>query len=150
MSGERLDQHLLGLGGRPRESPSDAEDWAQIGVDDGTEVGSLLRWLIERFGGSSFGSSASYREPGTGRDVLLGWILDVSEVAEARSDLEDVVPPELVPFENDGADNLLLVRVRGESAGAVLRYLHDAPRDRRLHVLDDSLEHFLTTLHPGE
>ncbi|GAA2151720.1 hypothetical protein FHX52_0582 [Humibacillus xanthopallidus] len=143
-------RHLLGLGGRPREAPLDPEAWSEVGVDDGTAPGELLHWLVERFGGSSFGSSASYRDPDTGRDVLLGWVLDVSEVTEAQQDLDGVVPRELVPFENDGADNFLLVRVDGEGAGAVVRRLHDAPLDRRFDVVDDSLEHFLAALHPGE
>lgn len=145
----QLDEHLLRLGGRATGSPVEGYAWSAVGVDAGSRVGGLLQWLVGRYGGSSFGSLASYREPRTGRDVLLGWILDLPELLEARSDLADALPSDLVPFENDGADNYLLVRTSGPAAGQVVRYLHDAPADRQPEVIDDSLEGFLAALHPG-
>lgn len=150
MDHEQLDEHLLRLGGRASASPLDRYAWDAIGLDVGSRVGGLLQWLVGRYGGSSFGALASYRDPRTGRDVLLGWILDLPELLEARSDLADALSSDLVPFENDGADNFLLVRTSGAAAGQVLRYLHDAPADRQLEIVDDSLEAFLADLHPGE
>ena len=150
MAHEELDAHLLSLGARPRGSGIDEEAWAEAGVDSATRTGGLLGWLVGRFGGSSFGASASYRHPRTGRDVLLGWILDAAELAAARADLAETLPPDLIPFENDGADNHLLVGVGTGNSGQVFRYLHDAPTPRQVELVDDSFEHFLSALHPGE
>jgi hypothetical protein len=150
MAHEELDAHLISLGARPRDSGIDEQAWVEADVDPATSTGRLLRWLVGRFGGSSFGASASYRHPRTGRDVLLGWILDEAEVAAARADLAEILPPDLIPFENDGADNHLLAGVGTGHSGQVFRYLHDAPTARHVELIDDSLGHFLSALHPGE
>jgi hypothetical protein len=150
MAYEDLDAHLLDLDARLRTAAADEESWIEIGVDSATSAGDLLRWLVGRFGGSSFGVSASYRDPRTGRDVLLGWILDPPELVETLTDLDGLLPPDSIPFENDGADNHLLVGVSRRNSGRVFRYLHDAPTDRRIELVDDSFEHFLRSLHPGE
>jgi hypothetical protein len=147
MAHEELDAHLLSLGARIRGSGSEEEAWAEVGVDSVTRTGGLLRWLVGRFGGSSFGMSASYRHPRTGRDVMLGWILDAPELAATRVDLAETLPPDLIPFENDGADNHLLV---GINSGQVFRYLHDVPTPHQVELVDDSFEHFLNSLHSGE
>lgn len=150
MAYEELDAHLLRLGAMPQRSGIDEGAWVEAGVDSATSTGGLLRWLVGRFGGSSFGESASYRHPRTGRDVLLGWILDATELTAARADLAETLPPDLIPFENDGADNHLLVGIGAGNSGQVFRYLHDAPTPRQVELVDSSFEHFLGALHPGE
>ena len=77
-------------------------------------------------------------------------ILDAAELAAARADLAETLPPDPIPFENDGADNHLLVGLGTGNSGQVFRYLHDAPTPRQVELVDDSFEHFLSALHPGE
>lgn len=52
-----------------------------------------------------------------------------------------------VLLSNDGGDNHLAVGVGPANSGVVYFYLHDAPLDRNLYVIDESFEHFLGALH---
>lgn len=151
MAYEDIEQHLLGLGITPLGAgghvPVGGEVWGEVGSQDGAHVPEVVRWLFHRFGGSRFPEGAFYHDPRYKVDVMLGWLLDESEILETFEATRDALPDDVVPISNDGADNHLAVGTGPGNRGVVYFHVHDAPLDANLYVVDDSIEHFLASLH---
>ncbi len=151
MAYEEIEQHLLELGIAPLDAgghvPVGEGVWGEVGPQGGGHVPEVVRWLFRRFGGSRFPEGAFYHDPRYGQDVMLGWLLDESELLEVFEATRGALPDDVVPISNDGADNHLAVGVGPENHGVVYFHVHDAPLDANLYVVDDSAEHFLASLH---
>jgi len=141
MSHDTLERHLLDLGIQPTGPSLRATPPEDIEQRTGQALPDALRWLFTRFGGSRFPEGAFYFDRRYGQDVMIGWLLDRDEILDALDTWEDVLPANLVPIANDGGDNLLLV----DGEGAVWFHQHDKAEPP--YLVDESLEHFLGSLH---
>src|SRR5262245_46165828 len=160
MAFEDLEAHLIAIGISPPHNPFkpdevavwkpiDASVWKPIEVEAGSAFPDVVRWLFARFGSFSFRPmGAYYFDPRYRSDVMLGWFLDAKELADVFEYTRENTPRDVVPLFNDGGDNFVCVRV-GEGAGDVWFSIHDAPLDKRLYKIHDSIETFLRNLRAG-
>jgi hypothetical protein len=148
---EEIEKHLVDLGVEPLGGgghvPVGDEVWGEVAPQGGAHVPEVLRRLFARFGGFRFPEGALYHDPRYGGDVMVGWFLDGQEMLEAFEDTRDALPENVVPVSNDGGDNHLAVGVGPDNSGVVYFHVHDAPAGSNLYVVDDSVEHFLASLH---
>lgn len=89
----------------------------------GGTIPASLRDVIAA-GGGRFGSEVTYRD-GSDR-VLVGWLMTARECLEAWQDLQGSIEESLLPFENDGGDNMLCIAVSGPYRGRI--FFHDHGR----------------------
>lgn len=153
MAFEDLEAHLVSLGIAPlgeRFEPIPPEVWQAIEAEAGGAFPDVVRWLFARFGGFSFAGGVFYFDPRQQAEEMVGWFLGAAELASEFEWTRESLPPDLVPLVDDGAGNFVCVGVGPGNAGTVWFYLHDAPTDRRLYPIADSIEGFLRSLHRGE
>ncbi len=151
MSYENIEKHFQDLGIKPVKGsnvPVDDAVWNQIAPQGGAHVPKVVRWLLTHFAGNTFFEDVFYFNPRRQKDVLFGdWFLDQTELLETFEWTREVLPDDVVPISDDGGNNHLAVGVGAENSGGVYVHIHDALLDRHLYVVDDSIEHFLISLH---
>lgn len=149
-----LEQHLLSLRLRPLRgehfAPTSDEVWSRLSPGGNAHVPEVVRWFTSRFGGCLFDEGAFYFDPKVKRDVMVGWFLEEKELLSALEAYSESLPADVVLLTNDGGDNHLAVGVGAANSGVVYFHLHDAPLDRNLYVIDESIEHFFRALHREE
>lgn len=145
-----IKDHLDAIGvaplgeGAPAVAPS---FWAGIEERTGGRVPSEVKDIYAVLGGFRFPEGAFYFDPKYQCDIQIGWFMDEAEVAEAFEDTRDNVPDDLLPLANDGGDNFLAVGIGEHNNGVVVFIVHDAPTPERIYTVDDSVAHFLRSLH---
>jgi len=119
-----------------------------LAVDGGRHVPDSVRRFFARYGGASFSQGIFFYDSRARKDAMFGWFMDATEMIEAFNDTRGVLPDDVVPIANDGADNHVSVGVGPANAGVVYFHVHDAPLDDNLYVLAGSFQQFLRSLHP--
>lgn len=147
-----VEQHLLSLGIAPLRGQDFVgfgdEVWDRLGLSAKARIPDVVRRVAARFGGFKFRGGARWLHPRKKREVLLGWFLDGAGLVTEQADYQEALPRDVVLLENDGGDNHLAVGVGPANHGKVYVHVHDAPRNRNLELVDESIEHFLLSLHP--
>jgi hypothetical protein len=83
---------------------------------------------------------------------MLGLFFGCDELLDAVESHGEALPRDVLAIADDGGGNLLCIGVGPTNADAVFFYehgkglVHDGP-DSPLYRIDDSLEHFLLSLH---
>lgn len=154
MAYEAIEKHLVEIGIAPlgggEFTPIGGGIWDELELPEGARMPEVIQWFFERFGGSRFPEGVFYDDPKYGRDVMVGWFLDESELRDAWEATREELPADVVPIANDGGDNHVAIGVGAGNGGVVYFHVHDAPEGANLYEIDRSAEHFLASLHREE
>lgn len=123
MSYNTIAYRLLALGIRPSQALTELE-LAHLERLCGCNLPLGFKSLLTHVGGVLFDGTICYREQKTGVPVALGEIYgSVERFREALDDNGESLPDGLLPFGDDGADNLYCIGVSRRDHGKV--YFHD-------------------------
>ena len=140
---ENLAAKISELGGVRRGSAFPAAQQELAAKAAGGALPAALRWLWTTYGGGwTFTGYVHYRDPPSGKLLMVGDFLDADEVVDARDSFE-AMPEHWLPIINDGGDNFHAVNLVDGSVNFHVEYGTPKVRDYRIA---DSLEAFILGL----